>query len=76
VQILYPLIYIVVNKPAKYAFIEGFILKLRRSAALDNGYVFLTLVAILTSVAFFFLVYLHMGRGLYYGSYRSPRALT
>jgi len=29
-----------------------------------------------TASAFFFLVYLHMGRGLYYGSYRSPRALT
>jgi ubiquinol-cytochrome c reductase cytochrome b subunit len=24
---------------------------------------------------FFILVYLHIGRGLYYGSYRSPRAL-
>lgn len=29
-----------------------------------------------TASAFFFLVYLHMGRGLYYGSYRSPRTLT
>jgi ubiquinol-cytochrome c reductase cytochrome b subunit len=29
-----------------------------------------------TASAFFFLVYLHIGRGLYYGSYRSPRALT
>jgi ubiquinol-cytochrome c reductase cytochrome b subunit len=29
-----------------------------------------------TASAFFFLVYLHMGRGLYYGSYRNPRALT
>ena len=26
--------------------------------------------------AFFFLVYLHIGRGLYYGSYKSPRTLT
>ena len=26
--------------------------------------------------SFFFLVYLHIGRGLYYGSYRSPRTLT
>jgi ubiquinol-cytochrome c reductase cytochrome b subunit len=29
-----------------------------------------------TASAFFFLVYLHMGRGLYYGSYRAPRTLT
>jgi ubiquinol-cytochrome c reductase cytochrome b subunit len=29
-----------------------------------------------TASAFFFLLYLHMGRGLYYGSYRSPRTLT
>ena len=29
-----------------------------------------------TASAFFFLVYLHMGRGLYYGSYRKPRGLT
>ena len=29
-----------------------------------------------TASAFFFLVYLHVGRGLYYGSYRSPRILT
>jgi ubiquinol-cytochrome c reductase cytochrome b subunit len=29
-----------------------------------------------TASAFFFLVYLHMGRGLYYGSYRSPRTLV
>jgi len=29
-----------------------------------------------TASAFFFLVYLHIGRGLYYGSYRSPRTLT
>jgi ubiquinol-cytochrome c reductase cytochrome b subunit len=29
-----------------------------------------------TASAFFFLVYLHMGRGLYYGSYRSPRILV
>jgi ubiquinol-cytochrome c reductase cytochrome b subunit len=26
--------------------------------------------------AFFFLVYLHIGRGLYYGSYKAPRTLT
>jgi len=29
-----------------------------------------------TASAFFFLVYLHIGRGLYYGSYRSPRVST
>jgi ubiquinol-cytochrome c reductase cytochrome b subunit len=29
-----------------------------------------------TASAFFFLVYLHVGRGIYYGSYRSPRILT
>jgi ubiquinol-cytochrome c reductase cytochrome b subunit len=29
-----------------------------------------------TAAAFFFLVYLHIGRGLYYGSYRSPRTLV
>ena len=29
-----------------------------------------------TASAFFFLVYLHMARGLYYGSFRGPRALT
>ena len=29
-----------------------------------------------TASAFFFLVYLHIGRGLYYGSYRSPRILV
>nr|AYM32483.1 cytochrome b [Trichophyton mentagrophytes] len=29
-----------------------------------------------TASAFFFLVYLHMGRGIYYGSYQGPRSLT
>jgi len=29
-----------------------------------------------TASAFFFLVYLHIGRGMYYGSYGSPRTLT
>ena len=29
-----------------------------------------------TASAFFFLVYLHIGRGLYYGSHKSPRTLT
>lgn len=29
-----------------------------------------------TASAFFFLVYLHIGRGLYYGSYRTPRTLV
>lgn len=29
-----------------------------------------------TASAFFFLVYLHIGRGIYYGSYKEPRTLT
>jgi ubiquinol-cytochrome c reductase cytochrome b subunit len=29
-----------------------------------------------TASAFFFLVYFHIGRGIYYGSYRAPRTLT
>jgi ubiquinol-cytochrome c reductase cytochrome b subunit len=29
-----------------------------------------------TASAFFFIVYLHIGRGLYYGSYKAPRILT
>ncbi len=29
-----------------------------------------------TASAFFFLVYLHIGRGMYYGSYRAPRTLV
>lgn len=29
-----------------------------------------------TASAFFFLVYLHIGRGMYYTSYRAPRTLT
>jgi ubiquinol-cytochrome c reductase cytochrome b subunit len=29
-----------------------------------------------TASAFFFLVYLHIGRGLYYGSSKAPRILT
>ena len=29
-----------------------------------------------TASAFFFLVYLHVGRGIYYGSYKSPRFTT
>jgi ubiquinol-cytochrome c reductase cytochrome b subunit len=29
-----------------------------------------------TASAFFFLVYLHIGKGMYYGSYKSPRSLT
>jgi ubiquinol-cytochrome c reductase cytochrome b subunit len=29
-----------------------------------------------TASAFFFLVYLHIGRGIYYGSYRAPRTLV
>lgn len=29
-----------------------------------------------TASAFFFLVYFHIGRGIYYGSYKAPRTLT
>ena len=29
-----------------------------------------------TASAFFFLVYLHIARGMYYGSYKAPRALV
>jgi len=29
-----------------------------------------------TASAFFFLVYLHIGKGLYYGSYKSPRTIV
>jgi ubiquinol-cytochrome c reductase cytochrome b subunit len=29
-----------------------------------------------TASAFFFLVYLHIGRGMYYGSYRSPKTIV
>jgi ubiquinol-cytochrome c reductase cytochrome b subunit len=29
-----------------------------------------------TASAFFFLVFLHIGRGMYYGSYRGPRTLV
>jgi len=29
-----------------------------------------------TASAFFFLLYLHVGRGIYYGSYRAPRTLV
>jgi len=29
-----------------------------------------------TASAFFFIVYLHIGRGIYYGSYRAPRTLV
>jgi ubiquinol-cytochrome c reductase cytochrome b subunit len=29
-----------------------------------------------TASAFFFLLYLHVGRGLYYGSYRAPRTIV
>ena len=29
-----------------------------------------------TASAFFFIVYLHIGRGMYYGSYRAPRSLV
>lgn len=29
-----------------------------------------------TASAFFFLVYLHIGRGIYYGSYRAPKVIV
>ena len=29
-----------------------------------------------TASAFFFLLYLHIGRGMYYGSYRGQRAIA
>ena len=29
-----------------------------------------------TASAFFFIIYLHIGRGLYYGSYKGPRTLV
>ena len=29
-----------------------------------------------TASAFFFIMYLHIGRGLYYGSYKAPRTIT
>jgi len=35
-----------------------------------------TLFTFKHSFSFFFLVYLHIGRGLYYGSYRAPRTLV
>jgi ubiquinol-cytochrome c reductase cytochrome b subunit len=41
----------------------------------NNGW-FIRYLHANTASAFFFLVYLHIGRGLYYGSYRSPRTLA
>ena len=41
----------------------------------NNGWLIRYLHANAAS-AFFFLVYLHIGRGLYYGSYKAPRTLT
>jgi ubiquinol-cytochrome c reductase cytochrome b subunit len=41
----------------------------------NNGW-FIRYLHANTASAFFFLVYLHIGRGIYYGSYRSPRILT
>ncbi len=41
----------------------------------NNGWIIRYLHAN-TASAFFFLVYLHIGRGIYYGSYREPRTLT
>jgi ubiquinol-cytochrome c reductase cytochrome b subunit len=41
----------------------------------NNGWLIRFLHANVAS-AFFFLVYLHMGRGIYYGSYKAPRTLV
>ena len=41
----------------------------------NNGW-FIRYLHANTASAFFFIVYLHIGRGMYYGSYRSPRILT
>jgi ubiquinol-cytochrome c reductase cytochrome b subunit len=41
----------------------------------NNGW-FIRYLHANTASAFFFLVYLHIGRGLYYGSYIAPRTLT
>lgn len=41
----------------------------------NNGWLIRYLHANAAS-AFFFLVYLHIGRGLYYGSYKAPRTLV
>jgi ubiquinol-cytochrome c reductase cytochrome b subunit len=41
----------------------------------NNGW-FIRYLHANTASAFFFLVYLHIGRGIYYGSYRAPRTLV
>jgi ubiquinol-cytochrome c reductase cytochrome b subunit len=41
----------------------------------NNGW-FIRYLHANTASAFFFLVYLHIGKGLYYGSYKAPRTLT
>ena len=41
----------------------------------NNGW-FIRYLHANTASAFFFLVYLHIGRGMYYGSYKAPRTLT
>jgi ubiquinol-cytochrome c reductase cytochrome b subunit len=41
----------------------------------NNGW-FIRYLHANTASAFFFLVYLHIGRGLYYGSYKAPRTLV
>jgi len=41
----------------------------------NNGW-FIRYLHANTASAFFFLVYLHIGRGMYYGSYRAPRTLV
>ena len=42
----------------------------------NNGWLIRYLHSNTASAGFFFLVYLHIGRGLYYGSYRAPRTLA
>ena len=41
----------------------------------NNGYIVRYLHAN-TASAFFFIVYLHVGRGMYYGSYKAPRTMV
>ena len=41
----------------------------------NNGW-FIRYLHANTASAFFFLVYLHIGRGMYYSSYKAPRTLT
>jgi len=42
----------------------------------NNGWLIRYLHSNTASAFFFFIVYLHIGRGLYYGSYKAPRTLV